>query len=61
MVQTKDIYIIADLHLNISHTETSEIFKKFLENISSPNNLLYILGDFFDYWIGDMIINKFGL
>ena len=59
MDHNKDIYIIADLHLNISHTETAEVFKKFLESISSENNCLYILGDFFDYWIGDDHTDEF--
>lgn len=49
----KDIYIIADLHLNANNSKIAEIFRNFLESISSPENKLFILGDFFDYWIGD--------
>jgi len=30
-----------------------ELFHKFLKEITSKDNTLYILGDFFDYWIGD--------
>ena len=53
MAYNKDIYIISDLHLNANHTEMAELLKKFLDNITSQQNQLFILGDFFDYWIGD--------
>lgn len=53
MDHNKDIYIIADLHLNEGHAEMAQLFKKFLEQITSKDNCLFILGDFFDYWIGD--------
>lgn len=53
MDHNKDIYIIADLHLNENHAEMAELFKKFLADIASKQNKLFILGDFFDYWIGD--------
>lgn len=49
----KNIYIIADLHLNANHAEMADLFKKFLDSITSSENRLFILGDFFDYWIGD--------
>ena len=49
----KNIYLIADLHLNANHYEMAEIFKSFLESITSVENKLFIMGDFFDYWIGD--------
>ncbi|AJC49215.1 UDP-2,3-diacylglucosamine diphosphatase [Allofrancisella guangzhouensis] len=59
MDHNKDIYIIADLHLNAHHSESANIFKKFLDKISSNENILFILGDFFDYWIGDNHKDKF--
>lgn len=46
-------YIIADLHLNESRPQTIGLFKTFLNNISHEGNALFILGDFFDYWVGD--------
>jgi len=49
----KNIYLIADLHLNANHSEMADIFKNFLESITSIENKLFIMGDFFDYWIGD--------
>ena len=49
----KNIYIIADLHLNHNNPEVANIFHRFLMSISNNKNILFILGDFFDYWIGD--------
>ncbi|MFT5950591.1 MAG: UDP-2,3-diacylglucosamine hydrolase [Francisella sp.] len=49
----KNIYLIADLHLNANHSEMADVFKNFLESITSLENKLFIMGDFFDYWIGD--------
>ncbi len=49
----KKIYIIADLHLCDNNNDMFELFKKFLNKITSSENTLYILGDFFNYWIGD--------
>lgn len=52
-----DYYIIADLHLNESRPQTTRLFKAFLNNISHAGNALFILGDFFDYWVGDDVIS----
>ncbi|AXA34058.1 UDP-2,3-diacylglucosamine diphosphatase [Francisella adeliensis] len=53
MDHNKDIYIVADLHLNEGHAEMADVFKQFLKSITSSENILFIMGDFFDYWIGD--------
>ncbi|WP_440617617.1 UDP-2,3-diacylglucosamine diphosphatase [Cysteiniphilum sp. 6C5] len=50
-------YIVADLHLNESRPQTIDLFKIFLNNISHVGNALFILGDFFDYWVGDDVIS----
>ena len=50
-------YIIADLHLNEYRPQTIDLFKTFLNNISHVGNALFILGDFFDYWVGDDVIS----
>lgn len=47
------IYIISDLHLSLGHLETYDIFENFIKEIASHDNSLFILGDFFNYWIGD--------
>ncbi|MDE4986598.1 UDP-2,3-diacylglucosamine diphosphatase, partial [Francisella tularensis subsp. holarctica] len=51
MAHNKDSYLISDLHLNANHAEMADLFKKFLASITSTQNQLFILGDFFDYWI----------
>lgn len=42
---------IADLHLDPTKTHLIDLFLQFLENQQA--DALYILGDFFEYWIGD--------
>jgi len=52
MLNTKFIFI-ADLHLSPLETVKIEIFLRFLKECSEKNNHLFILGDLFDYWVGD--------
>jgi UDP-2,3-diacylglucosamine hydrolase len=47
------ILIISDLHLSEQRPKATELFKKFISSHASKVDELYILGDFFDYWIGD--------
>lgn len=44
---------ISDTHLHESRPEVTEGFFRFLEEHASGAEALYILGDFFDSWIGD--------
>jgi UDP-2,3-diacylglucosamine hydrolase len=45
---------IADLHLCHSRPDMTDAFFKFIrEQVSDDCDALYILGDFFEYWIGD--------
>lgn len=44
---------ISDLHLEASAPERTESFFRFLEEQACFADALYILGDFFDLWIGD--------
>lgn len=44
---------ISDLHLHESRPAVTEAFYQFLDNRASGAEALYILGDFFDAWIGD--------
>lgn len=44
---------ISDLHLDESRPAISRAFLSFLENDASKAEALYILGDFFEAWIGD--------
>ncbi|WP_148863131.1 UDP-2,3-diacylglucosamine diphosphatase [Marinobacter fonticola] len=44
---------ISDLHLEESRRDITDAFLKFLEDRAIHANTLYILGDFFEAWIGD--------
>ena len=44
---------ISDLHLTEERPEANEQFIDFLEGRARGARALYILGDFFEYWIGD--------
>ncbi|MGH1440659.1 MAG: UDP-2,3-diacylglucosamine diphosphatase [Cellvibrionaceae bacterium] len=47
------IYFISDLHLSPQRPEITQAFYYFLKNIAHDAEQLYILGDFFDAWVGD--------
>lgn len=61
----KKTYFISDLHLEIGKPEIAEIFLKFMQTEAINADALYILGDFFEVWIGDedndVFINKIKL
>jgi UDP-2,3-diacylglucosamine hydrolase len=44
---------ISDLHLSAERPAANERFIAFLEDEARGADALYILGDFFEYWIGD--------
>lgn len=44
---------ISDLHLTADRPAITELFFDFLEREARRAQALYILGDFFEYWIGD--------
>ena len=45
--------IISDLHLSANCPETVRLFKHFIHNVAAKAQELYIIGDFFEFWIGD--------
>ena len=47
---------ISDLHLSGERENISELFIKFLEQRASKADALYILGDLFEVWPGDDMI-----
>jgi len=51
--------LISDLHLEENNPATADIFKKFLRDCTSNAAALYILGDFFEAWIGDDDLTSF--
>jgi len=49
-------YFIADLHLDDSRPHITQLFIEFLDSIQLKVDKLYILGDLFEYWIGDDVL-----
>jgi len=47
------LYFISDLHLEASRPDISDAFFSYLDNLPPDAEHLYILGDFFEVWIGD--------
>ncbi|EXI61459.1 UDP-2,3-diacylglucosamine hydrolase [Mannheimia granulomatis] len=46
-------YFIADLHLNENQPEITQHFLQFMQKKAPLAKAVYILGDLFDFWIGD--------
>jgi len=53
-------YFISDLHLTSDQGEVSRLFYEFLRNASSDADGVYILGDLFEFWIGDDAVEQVG-
>lgn len=51
---------ISDLHLSEERPEISRTFFRFLDEEAQQAQRLYILGDFFDFWIGDDYLQQAG-
>ena len=49
----KHSYFISDLHLSETQPELTALFVDFMQNLAPQAERLYILGDLFDFWIGD--------
>lgn len=46
-------YFIADLHLSEKNPHLLDLFRHFIQHQAPQAEKLYILGDLFDFWIGD--------
>ena len=53
------ITFISDLHISEAQSEIGEQFIDFLGHHALKYNALYILGDLFEYWLGDDDINPY--
>jgi len=51
-------WFISDLHLDVSRPHLFTLFHEFIDSIQGQAEALYILGDLFEFWIGDDIIDK---
>ncbi len=49
----RPIFFISDLHLCEERPDITRLFDRFAEEIAPAAASLYILGDLFEYWIGD--------
>ena len=47
------LFFISDLHLHPSRPEITQAFYDFLSSTANEAEALYILGDFFETWLGD--------
>ncbi|CAM3521908.1 UDP-2,3-diacylglucosamine diphosphatase [Parendozoicomonas haliclonae] len=50
---------ISDLHLTPGRPDITRAFLRFMEQEAPTAQSLYILGDFFEYWIGDDVMDEF--
>lgn len=55
------IMFISDLHLDENHPEMTAIFLRLLNQAAQQAEALYILGDFFESWVGDDDLTPFTL
>ena len=46
-------FFISDLHLCAERPHITRLFERFIEETATAADSLYILGDLFEYWIGD--------
>jgi len=56
-MNNKSTFFISDLHLHPSHPQLFQLLYDFLHSIKNKADALYILGDLFEFWIGDDIID----
>ena len=49
---------ISDLHLDDRRPETTALLKSFLQQEATHADALYILGDLFEFWLGDDVPSK---
>lgn len=49
----KKTYFIADLHLSENQPHLTRLFIDFMQQQAPDAEAVYILGDLFDFWIGD--------
>jgi len=49
----EEILFISDLHLAAERPRMIDLFAAFVDEIAGGADMLYILGDFLEYWVGD--------
>jgi UDP-2,3-diacylglucosamine hydrolase len=56
---SKCTYFISDLHLSADRTDITHCLAQFLQHTAVDADALYVLGDLFEYWLGDDDRNEF--
>lgn len=51
-------WFISDLHLDAKRPQMVQAFMQFLDTVPGQASSLYVLGDLFEYWIGDDIVDS---
>lgn len=54
-------YFLSDLHLNLEQPHITAAFMRFLNEQAPSAESVYILGDLFEYWIGDDAVENLGI
>ena len=54
-------YFVSDLHLKEDQPQITEGFLEFLSKTSADADAVYVLGDLFEYWIGDDAAKMLGV
>lgn len=49
----RPVLFVADLHLSAAHPALARLFERFLGEVAVGAAALYVLGDLFEYWLGD--------
>ena len=49
----RPVFFISDLHLCVERADITQLFDRFIDEAAPAAERLYILGDLFEYWIGD--------
>ena len=52
-MRLKRTLFLSDLHLDEARPETTAHFERFLREVAPGADTVYILGDLFEYWVGD--------
>jgi UDP-2,3-diacylglucosamine hydrolase len=55
--ERRPLVFISDLHLNEAMPRTCAVFEAFLTRMARRAGALFILGDLFEYWIGDAMLD----
>ena len=58
-IMSNNCFFISDLHLSSKNKPVTALYKHFIEHIAPTAQQLFIIGDFFEYWLGADIIDPF--